>query len=118
MAASRLKQFGELIAGLAICLGWILGVGWLCDDPGPGWYATGTVWLAQVCGLAIAGIFEWISLRSVIAALWVWGIWFIAAVAFIDHENLIAWLLVAVALPAAGVGLGLIFGKRRARALR
>jgi hypothetical protein len=113
--AAGLKSFGEFVAGCAICLGWILGVDWICGDPSVDNF---TVWLAAVAGLAIVAIFEGITLRSLVAGLWAWGGWVIGAGILIDRDNPMGWFLVAAGLPAVGVVIGLLYRKRPARALQ
>lgn len=120
MSASRLvKTTGEFVAGCAICLGWVLGVHWVCGEP-PGGNGGFLVWLDSVVGLALAGIFEGLTLLSVPAGLACWACWavFVGRDFSPKIDNAGAFFLTFIGLPALGVLLGLIFGKRRARALR
>jgi hypothetical protein len=115
LSASRLTKTGELVAGWAICLGWVVAVHWVCGgDPG-GYLA----WFDSVAGLALAGVFEAVTLESVFAAIVLWVCWAVFVVSNFSPltDNAGAFFLV-IGLPALGVVFGLIFRKRPARALR
>ncbi len=112
------RKFSEFVVGGAICLGWTLGVHWVCGEPPGG--NDFLVWLDSVVGLALAGTFEALTLLSVTAGLAGWACWavFVGRDFSLKIDNAGAFFLTFIGLPALGVLLGLIFRKRRARALR
>jgi len=120
MSASRPVKFvWEFVAGCAICLGWVLGVHWVCGEP-PNGNGGFLVWLDSVAGLGLAATFEALTLLSVTAGFAGWACWavFVGSDFSPKIDNAGGFFLTFIGLPALGVLLGLIFRKRRARAGR